>query len=107
MSFRLSPQTLDQLKARLAQSGTGVGVRLSVTKPGCSGLAYKLVVVDHVPAQCQCVTIDELKLFIDEETMVYLAGSELDLASHFPCHLFSGQQFSTVPRCNQPMTHHA
>lgn len=104
MSFRLTQQTLDQLKARLAQHETAVGVRFSVTKPGCSGLAYKLVVVDHVPAECQCVTIDDLKLFIDEEAMVYLAGSELDLGSQFPCHLFAGEQLSSVQRCNQSMT---
>ena len=104
MSFRVTPQTLDQLKGQLEQRGAAIGVQLSVTKPGCSGLAYKIAFVDHVPAECQCVTIDDLKLFIDEEAMVYLAGSELDLVSHSPCHLFAGERRSSTKRCNQPMT---
>jgi iron-sulfur cluster assembly protein len=107
MSFRVTPQTLDQLKGRLEQRGTGIGVQLSVTQQGCSGLAYELAFVDHVPSDCQCVSIDGLNLFVDEEAMVYLADSELDLVSHFPCHLFAGQQLSAGKRCRQQMTSHA
>lgn len=103
MCFRVTPQTVEQLKGQLEQRGAGIGVQLSVIKQGCSGLAYELAFVDHVPNDCQCVTINGLNLFADEEAMVYLAGSELDLVSHFPCHLFAGQQLSAAQRCHQQM----
>jgi iron-sulfur cluster assembly protein len=55
-----------------------VGVRLGVKTSGCSGLAYVLEFVDELEDDDRVFEDRGVKVIIDEKSLVYLDGTELD-----------------------------
>ena len=64
--------------AFLSNRGKGIGLRLGVKTSGCSGMAYVLEFVD-VLNEGDKVFIDKgVKIVVDEKSLLYLDGTELD-----------------------------
>ena len=55
-----------------------VGLRIGVRTAGCSGLAYVLEFVDEIGEHDQVFEIKDVKIIIDEKSLVYLKGLEMD-----------------------------
>jgi len=62
----------------LASRGKGVGVRLGVRTSGCSGMAYVLEFVDDVEDSDTVFEDRGIKVVVDQKSLVYLDGTELD-----------------------------
>ncbi len=62
----------------LESRGKGEGVRLGVKTSGCSGLAYVLEFVDEVEEDDVVFEDRGVKVIIDQKSLVYLDGTELD-----------------------------
>ena len=63
------------LKAQPAAAGKGL--RVQITKGGCSGLHYEMA-VDEKKAGDEVVEHDGVEFFIDSESAPYLRGATLD-----------------------------
>lgn len=77
------PVTLTEAAAKhvqkyLARRGKGVGLRLGVKTSGCSGMAYKLEFADQVEPDDKVWESFGVKVLVDEKSLPYLDGTELD-----------------------------
>lgn len=78
MSITLTEAAADHVKSFLAERGKGLGLRLAVRTMGCSGMAYVIEFADEVAANDQVFEDHDVKVVIDEKSLVYLSGTELD-----------------------------
>lgn len=75
----LTPNAKIRIKKLLSEAPEGtVGVKLSTPKKGCSGLAYSLEYTDKADPLDERIVIDDAVLFIDNASLLYLIGSEMD-----------------------------
>jgi len=78
MAISLTESAADRVKSFLAARGTGVGLRLSVRKTGCSGFAY---VVNYAESQQAGDTVFEdrgVRVFVDSGSLDLLDGTIVD-----------------------------
>ena len=79
MAISMTTAAANQVRRSLEGRGKGLGVRLGVRTTGCSGLAYVLEFVDEAAAEDSVFDSHGVKVIIDPKSLVYLAGTELDL----------------------------
>ena len=60
------------------QEGSFEGIRVGVTGGGCSGFQYALNLESQSQGEDQVLQIDGFKLFVDEQSLLYLEGTEID-----------------------------
>ena len=77
MAIKLTENAARQIKSSVARFG-GIGLRLGVKTVGCSGLAYTFDMAQEVGANDRLFEAHEAKLVVDDESLPYLEGSELD-----------------------------
>ena len=78
MAITLTEAAASRVSAFLANRGKGEGVRLGVKTSGCSGLAYILEFIDEVEDTDVVFEDKGVKVIIDQKSLVYLDGTELD-----------------------------
>jgi iron-sulfur cluster assembly protein len=80
-SMTISPKAaakgLDLLKAQAAAMSKP-GLRVRVAGGGCSGLMYKMEIVDGAQDGDEIFERDGFRVFIDKKSLFFLNGSELD-----------------------------
>jgi iron-sulfur cluster assembly accessory protein len=54
------------------------GVRVAVVAGGCSGFEYKLVLEQEAKDGDQVLEQDGFRIYVDEQSMLYLDGTEID-----------------------------
>lgn len=80
MSVTLTEAAAKHVQKYLARRGKGVGLRLGVKTSGCSGMAYKLEFADQVEPDDKVWESFGVKVLVDEKSLPYLDGTELDLS---------------------------
>ncbi|WP_406663987.1 iron-sulfur cluster assembly protein IscA [Gallaecimonas sp. GXIMD1310] len=78
MAISLTDTAAHRVASFLANRGKGIGVRLGVRTTGCSGLAYVLEFVDEANPDDEVFEDKGVKVVIDQKSLVYLDGTELD-----------------------------
>lgn len=78
MAITLTEKAAEHVLSYLEQRGKGVGLRLAVRTMGCSGMAYVLEFADEVAANDLVFEDNNVKVIVDEKSLVYLDGTELD-----------------------------
>lgn len=78
MSVTLTEAAAKHVQKYLARRGKGVGLRLGVKTSGCSGMAYKLEFADQVEPDDKVWESFGVKVLVDEKSLPYLEGTELD-----------------------------
>tara|TARA_B100000674_G_C37452888_1_gene739110 strand:- start:275 stop:598 length:324 start_codon:yes stop_codon:yes gene_type:complete len=78
MAITMSQAAAERVNRFLENRGSGIGVRLGVKTSGCSGLAYVLEFVDDVNDEDVIFEDRGIKVIIDQKSLVYLDGTELD-----------------------------
>ena len=78
MAISLTEVAARRVQRFLDSRGHGLGVRLGVRTSGCSGLAYVLEFVDDLSEDDQVFEDRGVKVIIDQKSLVYLDGTELD-----------------------------
>jgi len=61
-----------------SQAPAPVGLRISVVGGGCSGFSYSMAFENQPSMLDKTYTYDGLKVFIDQASMLYLEGAEVD-----------------------------
>ena len=78
MSVTLTEAAAKHVQKYLARRGKGVGLRLGVKTSGCSGMPYKLEFADQVEPDDKVWESFGVKVLVDEKSLPYLDGTELD-----------------------------
>ena len=62
----------------LNERGGGLGVRVIVQSSECSGMAYRMVFVDHEEAGDSVFTSHGANVYVDPKSLVWLEGTTID-----------------------------
>lgn len=78
MSIQLTPEAVQEVKRMLArEKRENLGLRLLVKGGGCSGLSYDMN-FDAPKEGDHQFDYDQLKVFVDPKSYLYLKGTTLD-----------------------------
>jgi len=77
--IEITTKALDQIKVIMSaeEKGQDAGLRLGVVGGGCSGLSYKME-IDDQKEKDNVIEIDDVKIFIDLKSSIYLKDIVLD-----------------------------
>ena len=78
MSIRLTVAAAERVRTQLHSRGQGEGLRIGVTITGCSGFAYVVDFADEVGDSDNVFTSHGIKVVVDESSIQYLDGTEVD-----------------------------
>lgn len=78
MAITLTESAAEHVKDYLDKRGSGIGLRLAVRTTGCSGMAYVLEFADEVAANDSVFEDRDITVIVDQKSLVYLDGTELD-----------------------------
>jgi len=76
----VTDKALARIRAVLASEGLAGegGVRLGVQGGGCSGLSYSVQFETGPQERDRVFTFDDVRIFVDPKSFIYLAGMTLD-----------------------------
>jgi iron-sulfur cluster assembly protein len=78
---RLSAKAAERLKSILARQNRPQGaLRVAVIGGGCSGLQYKMDLVDGPAARDILVRSQEVQVVVDPKSALFVSGSEVDFS---------------------------
>lgn len=78
MAITLTESAAKHVASFLQSRGRGLGLRVGIKTSGCSGMAYMLEFVDELNDDDQVFSDKGIKLIVDEKSLAYLDGTELD-----------------------------
>ena len=77
----LTPMAVAKVKEIITQQNPApVGLRVAVVGGGCSGFSYHLAFEDASTPMDKVVNFDGLQVFVDQTSLLYLDGTEIDYA---------------------------
>jgi iron-sulfur cluster assembly protein len=82
MNIKLTPAARQRMQNFLATNPAAAGVRFGVRKTGCSGYAYLVEIADSVAANDRVIEQDGVKLVVDETSVPFVDGTQIDFARH-------------------------
>lgn len=68
----------NRFKQQLKERGKGLGVRLGVTKTGCSGYAYQIEFADEWKSEDFLSIHDDVYVWVTKEAYKYFEGMTVD-----------------------------
>lgn len=74
----LTESAKQRFKQQLQERGSGLGIRLGVTKTGCSGYAYKIEFADQWRSEDFLSIHDDVYVWVTKEAYNYLDGMTID-----------------------------
>ncbi|OGT81983.1 MAG: iron-sulfur cluster assembly protein IscA [Gammaproteobacteria bacterium RIFCSPLOWO2_02_FULL_52_10] len=77
-SIDLTDRAADHVRNYLARHGRSIGLRIGVKPTGCSGFKYVVEPAESLNDQDQAFESKGVQIVVDEQSLQYLAGVELD-----------------------------
>ena len=74
----VTPKAVGKIREAFQREGVNGGLRLGVLGGGCSGLSYQFKFDVKPRPTDQILNFDEVKVFIDPKSLVFLDGMTLD-----------------------------
>ncbi len=75
----VTPNALDQIKRLITSRSTRpFGIKVGINTKGCSGLSYTLDYVDQIDSKDEVFTFDDIKIFVDPKSSLFLIGTQVD-----------------------------
>ena len=78
MAISLTDSAASRVRNYLAARGTGVGLRLGVTKTGCSGYAYAINYADEISDSDVVFEDKGVTVVVDAEVLPLIDGTQVD-----------------------------
>ena len=78
MAISLTKKAAERVDTYLKNRGKGIGLRLGVKTTGCSGMAYTLEFLDQQSPEDVVFESNNIKIYVDPKSLVYIDGTELD-----------------------------
>ncbi|HVT94691.1 MAG TPA: iron-sulfur cluster assembly accessory protein [Bryobacteraceae bacterium] len=76
--IEVTPKAVQKIRDAFAREGVSGGLRLGVLGGGCSGLSYLFKFDTKARPTDQVYTFDDVQIFVDPKSMVFLEGMILD-----------------------------
>ena len=76
--INVTPKAVQKIRDAFAKQGVDGGLRLGVLGGGCSGLSYQFKFEPKARPTDHIFTFDEVKVFVDPKSIVFLDGMVLD-----------------------------
>jgi iron-sulfur cluster assembly protein len=80
MAISLTPPAAERVRSFIDRDG-GIGLRLGVTKTGCSGWAYTVEIAEDIQTDDIVFEQDDLKIVVNHDSLSFLDGSTIDFAA--------------------------
>lgn len=77
-SVTVTPKAVDKIREAFKKQGVTGGLRLGVLGGGCSGLSYQFKFDTKPRATDTVMQFDDVSVFIDPKSLVFLDGMTLD-----------------------------
>jgi len=74
----VTPKAVQKIREAFAREGVAGGLRLGVLGGGCSGLSYQFKFDAKPRATDQVMNFEDVSVFIDPKSLVFLDGMTLD-----------------------------
>ena len=77
-AIRVTPKAIEKIRQAFEKQGVTGALRLGVLGGGCSGLSYQFKFDTKPRATDNVMTFDDVQVFIDPKSLVFLDGMTLD-----------------------------
>src|SRR5260370_16887318 len=98
---QISDRAVGKVREIMAsQEPSPAGLRIAVVGGGCSGFSYSMAFENQPNILDKTYTYDGLKIFVDQASLLYLDGAEVDYVETLECSAFkfnTPQVKSTFP----------
>jgi iron-sulfur cluster assembly protein len=74
----LSDAAADRVRELMRRAEPGMGLRVSIEKSGCAGMAYKMELAAAAPGD-ELIEQEGARVIVDGQALLYLIGSRLDV----------------------------
>ena len=75
----VTSNALNQIKRLItSRANRPLGIKVGINTKGCSGLSYTLEYVDQIDVKDEVFQFDDIKIFIDPKSSLFLIGTEVD-----------------------------
>ncbi|MDG2155833.1 MAG: iron-sulfur cluster assembly accessory protein [Gammaproteobacteria bacterium] len=78
MAITLTESAAERVRNCLAERGSGVGLRLGITKTGCSGFAYVVNYADSIEPEDTVFDDGGVAIIVDQSALEMIDGTEID-----------------------------
>ena len=82
MAISLTDAAAERVHSYLKKRNAGLGLRLGVTKTGCSGYSYVINYAEEVGAEDVIFEDKGVKVVIDPEALALIDGTEVDFVKN-------------------------
>jgi iron-sulfur cluster assembly protein len=99
MAISLTKSAAERVGQYLETRGAGVGLRLGVTKTGCSGYSYVINYADTVEGEDIVFEDKGIKIVVDPEALKLIDGTEVDFVKNGLNEAFSFRNPNVTGEC--------
>ena len=78
MAISLTGPAADRVKSHLEARGSGLGLRVGVTKTGCNGFAYVVNYADSIEDGDVVFEDHGIRVVVDRDSLELIDGTEVD-----------------------------
>ncbi|MBT5892030.1 MAG: iron-sulfur cluster assembly accessory protein [Chromatiales bacterium] len=78
MAITLTESAAERVRNCLSERGSGVGLRLGITKTGCSGFAYVVNYADSIEPEDTVFDAAGVAVIVDQSVLEMIDGTEID-----------------------------
>jgi iron-sulfur cluster assembly protein len=97
--IQVTPKAVEKIRQAFAKQGVNGGLRLGVQGGGCSGLSYLIKFETQSRANDKVFEFDDVKIFVDPKSLLYLEGLTLDYTESLMQSGFSFQNPNAKKSC--------
>ena len=99
MAISLTESAAERVQSYLSKRGAGVGLRLGVTKTGCSGYSYVINYAEDI-GEADIVFEDKgVKVVVDPAALALIDGTEVDFVKNGLNEAFSFRNPNVTGEC--------
>ena len=98
-SVALTEAAAQRIKHILTEEPDKTGLRVVVDGGGCSGFSYRIELTDTQNEDDTVIERDGAKLYVDELSLVYMGGSEVDFVDDLIGQSFQIKNPNAVASC--------
>jgi iron-sulfur cluster assembly protein len=99
MAISLSKSAAERVQTYLEARGAGIGLRLGITKTGCSGYSYVINYAQEI-SQDDIIFEDRgVKIVVDPDALTLIDGTQVDFVKNGLNEAFSFKNPNTTGEC--------
>jgi iron-sulfur cluster assembly protein len=99
MAISLSESAAERVQKYLDARGNGIGLRLGITKTGCSGYSYVINYAEQVEQDDIIFEDRGVKIVVDPDALPFIDGTEVDFVKNGLNEAFSFKNPNTTGEC--------